>query len=54
MDLFAKRVNDFQTLSIFPKYSILDVWQDSEYTYVRDGYCYAGYCFSISESFKDY
>ena len=34
MDLFAKRVNDFQTLSIFPKCSILDVWQDSEYTYM--------------------
>ena len=30
-DRFAKVVNGFQLLTIFAKYSILDVWQSPEY-----------------------
>ena len=29
---FAKIMNDWKALNIFAKRSILDVWQDSEYT----------------------
>ena len=32
MELFAKIVNSWKPLSIFAKSSILDVWQDSEYS----------------------
>ena len=31
MERFAKIVNAFQPLTIFEKWSILDVWQGSEY-----------------------
>ena len=31
MDCFAKIVNDFYTLTVFTKRSILDIWQVSEY-----------------------
>ena len=32
MEHFAKTVNGFKLLIIFPKMSILDVWQSFEYT----------------------
>ena len=32
IELFAKTINDFQSLSTFAKSSILDVWQGHEYT----------------------
>ena len=34
MKLFVKIVNDFQSLTIFAKSSILDVWQGYEYASV--------------------
>ena len=36
MDLSAKRVNSFQSLS-FTKTSMLDVWQGSEYESLMEG-----------------
>ena len=34
MELFAKTINGWKSLTIFAKISILDVWQGSEYTSV--------------------
>ena len=34
MDLFEEQLNCFLPLNIFPKSSILDVWQDVEYVSV--------------------
>ena len=34
MERFVKMVSGFYSLIIFEKYSILDVWQDSEYVSV--------------------
>ena len=33
MEVSAKIVSAFQSLIIFAKYSILDIWKSSEYTY---------------------
>ena len=32
MECFTKKVNNFYSLTIFANHSILDVWQNSEYT----------------------
>ena len=34
MEVFAKTVNGFQFLTIFPKSSISDVWQGFEFAFV--------------------
>ena len=34
MDLFEEQLNCFLPLNIFPKSSILDIWQDLEYASV--------------------
>ena len=35
MELFAKIANDWESLAIFAKSSILDLWQGSEYAFVK-------------------
>ena len=42
MDCFEKVVDGFELLTIFPKLSILDVWQGSEYGSAADTYSSLG------------
>ena len=37
MELFEKIIEDFESLAVFDKRSILNVWQGSEYASAADG-----------------
>ena len=45
MDLFAKIINGWKTLTIFAKRSILDIWLGSEYASVWTSYSYISLIF---------